>query len=375
MVPAISFAYENPELDIMDRVPRNAKRDHLVNTKLISFAYFQIGVIQASAGMYTYFLILNDFGVRPTGIWQMSELVLPGPGPNDIYSPNPSATVAGPKNDAMTDPYWDWNAGVGGKCGKDNKLTAKECPFAPFNNKTMPSLYGNTSIYCPDDSKDEKNIWTYTGPVAAGMCPFTKKLIAKGDPAKKVVDYIWYKMAWDKVRNSRVDLRLFYAPVRAPTTWTQCRYPPMDADAKGSPPSFFMYSHISEYAPICYSSESLKMAQSGYLVSIVCVQWADLMICKTRNLSLSQQGMINHFGNFGLFFETALVAILLYVPFLNVALGTRPIPFSHFAVPSFSFFVAIFFYDELRKIWLRNGMTREHGQLKLTGWIVQNTYY
>ena len=39
MVPAISFAYENPELDIMDRVPRNSKRDHLVNTKLISFAY------------------------------------------------------------------------------------------------------------------------------------------------------------------------------------------------------------------------------------------------------------------------------------------------------------------------------------------------
>lgn len=69
MVPAISFAYENPELDIMDRVPRNAKRDHLVNTKLISFAYLQIGCIQASAGMYTYFLILNDFGIRPTGIW------------------------------------------------------------------------------------------------------------------------------------------------------------------------------------------------------------------------------------------------------------------------------------------------------------------
>merc|ERR1740138_1696267 len=113
----------------------------------------------------------------------------------------------------------------------------------------------------------------------------------------------------------------------------------MPTDATGAPPSFFMYSHISEYAPICYSSESLKMAQSGYLVSIVCVQWADLMICKTRNLSLSQQGMINHFGNFGLFFETALVAIFLY--------------------------------DELRKIWLRNGMTRENGQLKLTGWIVQ----
>jgi len=44
MIPAISFAYENPELDIMERQPRTT-RDHLVNTKLISFAYFQIGVI------------------------------------------------------------------------------------------------------------------------------------------------------------------------------------------------------------------------------------------------------------------------------------------------------------------------------------------
>jgi len=243
----------------------------------------------------------------------------------------------------------------------------------------MTSLYGNTNVACPDDHKDEKFKYVATTDKSKWVntrCPY-QKVDLKGE-TKKVVDYIWYKMAWDKVRNSRVDLRLFYAPRRTPSTWTACRYPPVDAtkpSTAGSTPSFFMFSHISEYAPICYSSEALKMAQSGYLVSIVCVQWADLMICKTRNLSLSQQGMINHFGNFGLFFETALVAILLYVPFLNVALGTRPIPFAHFAVPSFSFFVAIFFYDELRKIWLRNGMTREQGQLKLTGWIVQNTYY
>jgi len=73
MIPAISFAYENPELDIMDRTPRKSKLDHLVNTKLISFAYFQIGVIQASAGLYTYFLILNDFGFRPQGLFYLSE--------------------------------------------------------------------------------------------------------------------------------------------------------------------------------------------------------------------------------------------------------------------------------------------------------------
>jgi sodium/potassium-transporting ATPase subunit alpha len=46
MVPAIAFAYENPELDIMERYPRNAKRDSLVGGKLISYSYLQIGMIQ-----------------------------------------------------------------------------------------------------------------------------------------------------------------------------------------------------------------------------------------------------------------------------------------------------------------------------------------
>merc|ERR1719409_2243827 len=87
MIPAISFAYENPELDIMDRVPRSAKRDHLVNTKLICFAYLQIGVIQASAGMYTYFLILNDYGIRPQSLWDLSEKKAFLPKKTDIYDP------------------------------------------------------------------------------------------------------------------------------------------------------------------------------------------------------------------------------------------------------------------------------------------------
>merc|ERR1719313_1780229 len=173
------------------------------------------------------------------------------------------------------------------------------------------------------------------------------------------------QLAWDKTRNAKVDIRLFYAHDVKADGWTKCRW----STANGAP-FFYKFSYVSDFHPVCYSTEALKFAQSGYLCSIVCVQWADLMICKTRNLSLSQQGMVNNFGNFGLFFETALVAVLCYVPPLNVALGTRAIGFPHFAVPSFSFFVAIFFYDELRKIWLINGMVREGGKLKLKGWIV-----
>lgn len=39
MVPAISLAYEQGELDIMNRRPRDAQVDHLVNTRMISFSY------------------------------------------------------------------------------------------------------------------------------------------------------------------------------------------------------------------------------------------------------------------------------------------------------------------------------------------------
>lgn len=284
MVPAISFAYENPELDIMDRVPRNSKRDHLVNSKLISFAYLQIGVIQASAGMYTYFLILNDYGIRPSCLWSLSLEKKPFPNPTDVFN--------------MDDAH-----------------------------------LGNTNWNAPEET--------------------------------------WKALAWDKSKNGKIDVRLFYQGYRSHDQYTECRWNPTDEDF----PKFYRESHVTEGHPICYTTEALKYAQSGYLVSIVCVQWADLMICKTRNLSLAQQGMVNNFGNFGLFFETALVAVLLYVPFLNTPLQTRPVAFPHFAVPSFSFYVAIFFYDEWRKVWLRRGMVREDGRLKLKGWIVQNTYY
>lgn len=37
--PAISLAYEHQELDIMDRPPRNLKRDNLVTKKMLGFSY------------------------------------------------------------------------------------------------------------------------------------------------------------------------------------------------------------------------------------------------------------------------------------------------------------------------------------------------
>ncbi|XP_030697783.2 LOW QUALITY PROTEIN: sodium/potassium-transporting ATPase subunit alpha-4-like [Globicephala melas] len=68
MVPAISLAYKSAESDIMKRAPRNPKTDKLVNDRLTGVAYGQIGMIQALAGFFTYFVILAENGFKPTDL-------------------------------------------------------------------------------------------------------------------------------------------------------------------------------------------------------------------------------------------------------------------------------------------------------------------
>ena len=275
MIPAISFAYENPELDIMLRHPRNSKRDHLVNTKLISFSYLQIGVIQASAGFYTHFVVMNDYGYKPGTLFGLVTEKGTNPNDGDLYTP--TAT-----------------------------------------NR------GNTRVGAESDDEFDFNVDDDNG----------------------------------------IDIRLYFYKL-SPTKWSECRF-------DGDSPKWWRYNEVED-VNICYRSDALRYAQCAYLVSIVVVQWADLLICKTRNLSISQQGMKNNFANFGLIFETVLVSILCYVPWLNIALGTRMLASPHFGVPSFPFFAVIFFYDEGRKSFLRSGIDPKTG--RLTGWVSQNTYY
>ncbi len=79
---------------------------------------------------------------------------------------------------------------------------------------------------------------------------------------------------------------------------------------------------------------------------------ADLLICKTRYLSIKTQGMINRAMNFGLLFETALALFLIYTPGLNDAIGTEPLRIEHF-FPALPFVLFIFAYDECRKYLMR----------------------
>merc|ERR1719420_2651160 len=208
MVPAISMAYEQAESDIMKRQPRNPFTDKLVNERLISMAYGQIGMIQASAGFFVYFVIMAENGFWPSKLLGLRRA-------------------------------WDSQA---------------------VND--LEDSYGQE--------------WTYHD--------------------RKVLEYT------------------------------------------------------------CHTA---------FFVSIVIVQWADLIICKTRKNSVFTQGMKNWFMNFGLVFETVLAAFLSYCPGMDKGLRMYPLYFNWW-LPAIPFSILIFCYDETRKFLLR----RNPG-----GWIEQETYY
>ena len=74
---------------------------------------------------------------------------------------------------------------------------------------------------------------------------------------------------------------------------------------------------------ICYSVEAIKYAQTAFLLAIVHLQWANLIICKTRTLSIGQQYFFaNKWSTVGVISETLLVAALIYIPPLNIVLAT-----------------------------------------------------
>jgi len=133
-----------------------------------------------------------------------------------------------------------------------------------------------------------------------------------------------------------------------------------------------VYSRMSQ-------KEALHHSQGAFWMCIVVVQWADLLICKTRWLSIVDQGMANDVMNFGLFFETLLAAWLAYFPVFELAFGTRNIRCTHW-FPAMPFSMLIFGYDETRKYLMRTTspvvIDKTTGQSKrYPGWLERGTYY
>ena len=87
------------------------------------------------------------------------------------------------------------------------------------------------------------------------------------------------------------------------------------------------------------------------------MQWTDLIISKTRTVSILRQKMNNKMLNFSLVFETLLAIFLLYCPVFPQYLGIYPLN-PDWWVPALPFSLLILLSDELRRLLLRkNNLT------------------
>ncbi|VEL36673.1 unnamed protein product [Protopolystoma xenopodis] len=125
---------------------------------------------------------------------------------------------------------------------------------------------------------------------------------------------------------------------------------------------------IDSYGQEWTMSQRMELQYTVYtcfFVTVVIVQWTDLLICKTRRLSIFQHGCANNKMTFALFFETGLALLLQMVPGLNVALQLRPMRYSWWCA-GLPWALLILIYDELRKAWIRRYPD---------GFIFEETYY
>ncbi|XP_054165216.1 sodium/potassium-transporting ATPase subunit alpha-3-like [Oppia nitens] len=120
------------------------------------------------------------------------------------------------------------------------------------------------------------------------------------------------------------------------------RYGPND-DRNGKPLTETTYDQRQQLTAI---------AQSSYFMAVVVVQWMDVIVNKTRRLSLFSQGMGNWVLNGSIVFETALAVLFAYTPGLHTVLHMAPVigQVWVFALP---FFIYLFLFEELRKLIIR----------------------
>ena len=107
-----------------------------------------------------------------------------------------------------------------------------------------------------------------------------------------------------------------------------------------------------------YVNQVLAEASSIYFVTLVIMQWFNLMATRTRRLSIFQQppAFNKATQNLWLFpailFALVVIFIFCYIPGLDRTIASSKIPVEYFFLPmAFGFWILL--VDELRKYWAR----------------------
>jgi sodium/potassium-transporting ATPase subunit alpha len=92
MGPAISLAYEKPEANIMDRMPRNPLKDRLVSPVLLFYSYFTSGLVITGFCILSYMLTYRDNDIQLADFYK-PELDSADAGAFSLSPPDDPVTV------------------------------------------------------------------------------------------------------------------------------------------------------------------------------------------------------------------------------------------------------------------------------------------
>ncbi|XP_014367687.2 sodium/potassium-transporting ATPase subunit alpha-B [Papilio machaon] len=108
-----------------------------------------------------------------------------------------------------------------------------------------------------------------------------------------------------------------------------------------------------------------RQAQTAYFVAVCWTQISDVIICKTRRISLIKKGMRNHVLNISIVVNLFAALLVTYFPLCHEVFNTESLLWYHFflAIP---FMVLMIVGDELRRYIIRNNISK---------WVEEETYY
>lgn len=108
-----------------------------------------------------------------------------------------------------------------------------------------------------------------------------------------------------------------------------------------------------------------RKSQTAYFVAVCWTQISDVIICKTRRISIVKKGMNNHVLNISIVIDLISAVCMSYLPLCHELFSTENIAYSDFflAVPFMIFMICM---DETRRYIIRNNISE---------WLEKETYY
>ena len=177
----------------------------------------------------------------------------------------------------------------------------------------------------------------FLGNSRAFISSYANILGINGEAYKVYVTSKSRQVNWSSEGDVAMDLRVFFYDLPK-SFWGTCTMDSVGQNFEG---------------PVCHRVEAVRHSQGAFLLAVVIMQIANAQAWRTKSSTIYSHLYTNHYLNSAFIFELILVGLILYVPGLNTAFGTRSLKFLHW-VPPIGMFIMHILWAEITKFFIRN---------------------